>query len=103
MRVRTPSTHFAYRRRTTSRPAGDQLGAARCRCTCPGPGSMSSVSATLRPRAAGAAPGSPAASFRPDIQGLRAVAVVAVVAYHAGVPFLRGGFVGVDVFFVLSG
>ncbi|WP_300403226.1 acyltransferase family protein [Nocardioides sp.] len=42
-------------------------------------------------------------SFRADIQGLRAVAVLIVVAGHAGVPFLTGGFVGVDVFFVISG
>ena len=42
-------------------------------------------------------------SFRADIQGLRAVAVLVVVAGHAGVPFLTGGFVGVDVFFVISG
>jgi peptidoglycan/LPS O-acetylase OafA/YrhL len=41
--------------------------------------------------------------FRPDIQGLRTVAVVAVVLYHAGVPFIGGGYVGVDVFFVISG
>jgi peptidoglycan/LPS O-acetylase OafA/YrhL len=41
--------------------------------------------------------------FRPDIQGLRAVAVLLVVAYHASVPFVTGGFVGVDVFFVISG
>lgn len=46
---------------------------------------------------------SPSLSFRPDVEGLRAVAIVAVVAAHAGVPFLQGGFVGVDVFFVLSG
>jgi peptidoglycan/LPS O-acetylase OafA/YrhL len=43
------------------------------------------------------------ATFRPDIEGLRAVAVLAVVLFHAGVPFLPGGFVGVDVFFVISG
>jgi peptidoglycan/LPS O-acetylase OafA/YrhL len=41
--------------------------------------------------------------FRTDIQGLRAVAVALVVLYHAGVPFLPGGYVGVDVFFVISG
>ena len=41
--------------------------------------------------------------FRPDIEGLRAVAVVAVVLYHARLPGVQGGFVGVDVFFVVSG
>ncbi len=41
--------------------------------------------------------------LRGDIQGLRAVAVLVVVAAHVGVPFLPGGFVGVDVFFVISG
>jgi len=44
-----------------------------------------------------------ATQFRPDIEGLRAVAILTVVLYHAGVPGLRGGFVGVDVFFVVSG
>lgn len=41
--------------------------------------------------------------FRPDIEGLRAVAVLSVVLYHAGVRPLTGGYVGVDVFFVISG
>ena len=41
--------------------------------------------------------------FRPDIEGLRAVAVLAVVLFHAEVPGVDGGFVGVDVFFVISG
>jgi peptidoglycan/LPS O-acetylase OafA/YrhL len=41
--------------------------------------------------------------FRPDIEGLRAVAVIAVVLFHAEMPGVGGGFVGVDVFFVISG
>ncbi|MGH3634277.1 MAG: acyltransferase family protein, partial [Mycobacterium sp.] len=41
--------------------------------------------------------------FRQDIEGLRAVAVVAVVLFHADVPGVGGGFIGVDVFFVISG
>ena len=41
--------------------------------------------------------------FRPDIDGLRAVAIVAVVGFHANIAWLSGGFVGVDVFFVISG
>jgi peptidoglycan/LPS O-acetylase OafA/YrhL len=44
-----------------------------------------------------------ASHFRPDIEGLRAVAIGAVLLYHAGVPGAGGGFVGVDVFFVISG
>ncbi len=41
--------------------------------------------------------------YRPHIDGLRALAVVPVVLFHAGVPGFDGGFVGVDVFFVISG
>jgi len=50
---------------------------------------------------AGTAPGD--RPFRPDVEGLRAVAVVLVVLFHAGVRQLGGGYVGVDVFFVISG
>ncbi|BCJ54699.1 acyltransferase [Actinoplanes sp. NBRC 14428] len=51
------------------------------------------------PPAPSAVPG----RHRRDIEGLRAVAVLLVVAYHCGLPVVTGGYVGVDVFFVISG
>lgn len=41
--------------------------------------------------------------FRSDINGLRAYAVVAVLLFHFSLPGFQGGFIGVDVFFVISG
>jgi peptidoglycan/LPS O-acetylase OafA/YrhL len=41
--------------------------------------------------------------FRSDIQGLRAVAIVLVIGFHSGIPGMNGGFLGVDVFFAISG
>src|SRR4029077_17953447 len=50
------------------------------------------------------APGRPRApAYRPDIDGLRALAVIAVILFHSGIPGFDGGYVGVDVFFVISG
>ena len=55
-----------------------------------------------------AAPAAPSTThqpkgFRPDVEGLRAIAVGTVLWFHAGLTGLTGGFAGVDIFFVISG
>ena len=41
--------------------------------------------------------------YRSEIDGLRAISVIGVILYHAGFELFKGGFLGVDVFFVISG
>ena len=68
-----------------------------------GPTGVASTGA--RPGAGPPSPAPPARTFphRPAVDGLRALAVVAVIAYHFGSDHAVGGFIGVDVFFVVSG
>ena len=48
-------------------------------------------------------PGVTSLIYRPDIDGIRAIAIISVVIFHAFPGFIRGGFIGVDIFFVISG
>ena len=58
-----------------------------------------------RLRATGDEAGTPPGdrSFRPDVQGMRAIAILLALLYHAGIPGFSGGYVGIEVFFVISG
>ncbi len=62
------------------------------------PSHMALATTSIAPRQ-----GVHASSFRPDVEGMRALAIVLVVVFHAGFTPLSGGFIGVDVFFVISG
>ncbi|MCV7303149.1 acyltransferase family protein [Mycobacterium barrassiae] len=63
----------------------------------------SAAQASSEDGAADAGTGGSRKGFREDIEGLRAVAVIGVILFHAGVPGVGGGYAGVDVFFVISG
>ncbi|WP_198663355.1 acyltransferase family protein [Jiangella endophytica] len=64
---------------------------------------MASIAPSYQPTRRRVPDRPPPPRFRPDVEGMRAVAVGMVLIYHAGVGFVPGGFAGVDVFFVISG
>lgn len=62
-----------------------------------------SAPAAPTPGSSAQSPGGTSLGYRPEIDGLRTVAVVPVVLFHAGLQVFSGGYIGVDVFFVISG
>ncbi|HEU4664440.1 MAG TPA: acyltransferase family protein [Dokdonella sp.] len=69
-----------------------------------GPATAAAASVDVLPvRSSTGMPRTEAGAYRPDIDGLRAVAILSVLAFHAFPQWMRGGFTGVDVFFVISG
>jgi peptidoglycan/LPS O-acetylase OafA/YrhL len=74
------------------------VGRAAAGLTSPAPASTAARASTAIDAAPPSAPG-----YRPALDGLRAVAVLAVIAYHDNYSWAKGGFLGVDMFFVLSG